>query len=107
MSIYIYLTLYSCGPFYKIVDYTGCNCGSAVTSFVLVVLAATVATIIASIISSILTYCCCVKKKHKKRESVREQRDIYETVEQVKTHEEVEIQQSPAYGVVILKKQDL
>ena len=68
---------------------------------------AVIVAVIASIISSILTYFCCVKKKHKKRDSVVEQRDIYETVEQVKTYEEVELQQSPAYGVVILKEQDL
>ena len=74
-----------------------------------VVFIAIAVAVIASVISSILTYYCCVKKKHKKRESViiREQKDEYETVEQVKTHEEVEIQPSPAYGVVILKKQDL
>ena len=68
-----------------------------------VVFIAIAVAVIASVISSILTYYCCVEKKHKKRESViiREQKDEYETVEQVKTHEEVEIQPSPAYGVVM------
>ena len=86
-----------------------CTCEhvSGVSLYVSVVLTATAATIIASIISSIITYFCCVKKKHKKRESVVEQRDIYETVEQVKTYEEVELQQSPAYGEVTLKEQNL
>ena len=72
-----------------------------------VVLIAVTVAVIASVISSILTYFCCVKKKHKKRDSVVEQRDIYETVEQVKTYEEVELQQSPAYGEVTLKEKNL
>ena len=55
-----------------------------------------------AVITFLLTYFCCIKKKNTKR-STQDVNAGYEVVEKSKTNkqsEDVQLQQSPAYGVL-------
>ena len=52
-----------------------------------------------AVLTFLLTYFCCVKKKNTKR-STQDLNAEYEVVEKSKTNQDVQLQQSPAYGVL-------